>query len=149
MVPVSSGRFPRDLWLRYILPMCDALSLLKLEKTSKFFYFNINYMSCKSCDYSDFQPKFLTSDQLETKFIRSLSCTSLWTRYATQTKFTHAKYGRDLQCRITKFLMARELLKIMLPTVLAKMWKVGCSENKHGWKKDKKSFFCVICSKSG
>lgn len=77
---VSSGRIPKELWLRYILKYCEPLALFKLERCSRFFHFHINYVSCKECDYSKFNPDTMTRDELEIRFIRSVYCTSLWTR---------------------------------------------------------------------
>ena len=48
---ISTGSFPRDIWLRIMIPLLGASQLLQLEKTGKFFYYTINF--CDKCESQD------------------------------------------------------------------------------------------------
>ena len=147
LVPLSTGRLPRELWLKYILPKCGALALLKLEKASKFFYYHINFMSCKDCNYTSLDPKLMTRDELEIRFIRSIHCKSFWRRLAVNENYKHPVFGGDLPCRIVKHLMAREQLKLAIPSVLSKLFSITCNRKIHLLTKEKKKITskCIIC----
>jgi hypothetical protein len=68
----------------------------------------------------------MQKDELEKRFIVSPACQSYWTRLALKTQFEHPKFGKNLSCRITKQLLARDCLRKMLPTLIARIYEVAC-----------------------
>jgi hypothetical protein len=68
----------------------------------------------------------MQKDELEKRFVVSTACKSYWTSLALKTKFEHPKFGKDLSCRITRQLLARDCLRKMLPALIARIYEVAC-----------------------